>query len=368
MAAESAHQAKPVKAKKTVSKCTLALRLALCLGTLVSLWFVPWIIVKAWLAPLPHSVDEQLQQSLGYGFDGILVYVDTAGQAPAWYSAGWHDRAKRIPADPQAYFKIASISKLYLALAVTQLATTKQLSLDAPVSQYFPELAGKLAYAERITIKMLVQHQSGIANFSDSPGYWQQPNADNADKLAKALALSPAFAPGESTGYSNTNYLLLGMLVERVTGMTHAHYIQHAILQPLKLTHTFASMDEVEPARLMSGYYVGYDADLKTNHYGSMVATAADVGRFIRALHDGSAFSSPQQQALYLSLYPAEHGGLIPGYQSLANYYPEIDTVVVQLINTTNFDGYEWNLSQVSIQRIADILERQRDTVSGLAQ
>jgi hypothetical protein len=110
---------------------------------------------------------------------------------------------------------------------------------------------------------------------------------------------------------------------------------------------------------MMSGYYVGYEEDLKTNDYGSMIATAEDVGIFLRALNDGSVFKEGGQE-IYSSIYVYEHGGLIPGYQSLAEYHKDIDTVVVQFMNTTDFNGYEWNLSEIVINRIVKIVRRNK--------
>ena len=90
-------------------------------------------------------------------------------------------------------------------------------------------------------------------------------------------------------------------------------------------------------------------------NYGSMVATAEDVAVFLRALNDGSLFE-PGGQEVYSSIYKYEHTGLIPGYQSIAKYHPDIDAVVVQFINTTDFDGYHWSLSEIVYNRIIKII------------
>jgi hypothetical protein len=96
------------------------IRIALLVGTTISLFFVPWILVWAWILPLPDTVQEQADEAIDHGFDGIIVYVDQAGKPPAFYAAGWHDRKNNIPANLQALFKIASIGKLYDAVAVTK--------------------------------------------------------------------------------------------------------------------------------------------------------------------------------------------------------------------------------------------------------
>ena len=88
-----------------------------------------------------------------------------------------------------------------------------------------------------------------------------------------------------------------------------------------------------------------------------MVATASDVGKFLRALNDGSVFNEGEQE-IYSSIYIYGHTGLLPGYQSFAKYYKDIDTVVIQFNNTTNFDGYDWNLAEIIFGRIHRILKR----------
>jgi CubicO group peptidase (beta-lactamase class C family) len=327
------------------------------------MWFVPWVLVKAWILPLPNTVQEQVNEAIDYGFDGIIVYVDEAGKPPAFYTAGWKDRNNKLPADPQSLFKIGSISKLYVAVAITKLVNNQRLSLDKTLAEYFPELVGRIENADKITLRLMVQHRSGIPNLTDSPGFWDDPQ-NSQDALELALDLPASFEPDEDYEYSNTNYLLLSKLIDKVVGYSHNKYIKEEILIPLDLSNTFGSLWEVDIDDVMSGYYVGFESDIKTNDYGlngygSMVATAQDVGIFLRALNDGSLFDDGEQE-IYSSIYVYEHGGLLPGYQCLAEYHKDIDTIVIQFVNTTNFDGYDWNLSEIIISRIVKILRNEK--------
>ena len=77
-------------------------------GIISTVALAPWDIVWAWLAPIPDTVQEQVDDAIGHGFDGIIVYVDQTGKAPGFYTAGWKNRENQIPADPNALFKIAS--------------------------------------------------------------------------------------------------------------------------------------------------------------------------------------------------------------------------------------------------------------------
>ncbi|MDT0642806.1 serine hydrolase domain-containing protein [Zunongwangia sp. F363] len=332
-------------------------RIVFILVSIGSLFFVPWILVKAWIMPLPDSVQEQLKEAVDLGFDGIIVYVDEGAKPPKFYAEGWKNRENKIPADPHSLFKIASIGKLYNAVAITKLVSEGRLSLDKTLADYFPELVGRIENASEITLRMMVQHRSGIPNYTNTPNFWVDPPESDKKKLELVLDLPASFAPGEDYEYSNTNYLLISMLIEKVSGTTQFQYIKEKILEPLGLKNTFGSIHDVDMDELMSGYYVGVEEDIKTTDYGSMVATAEDVGIFLRALNDGSLLTEEEQE-IYSSIYKYEHTGLIPGYQSIAKYHQDIDAVVIQFNNTTNFDGYEWNLAEIVYSRVVRIIRK----------
>jgi D-alanyl-D-alanine carboxypeptidase len=335
------------------------LRIVLLSASIGSLYFVPWILVKAWILPLPDTVQEQVDEAIGHGFDGMIVYVDQVGKPPAFYAAGWHDRKNKIPANPHALFKIASVSKLYVAVATAKLVKAGRLSLNKTLADYLPELAARIENAGKITLRMLVQHRSGIPNFTDTPAYWEAPPQSNSENLALVLDKPSDFVPDEKYSYSNTNYLLLGEILDKTLGYSHHHFIKEEILRPLDLNTTYSLLSEANLDSVMSGYYVGYDDDLKENDFinpaGSMVATAEDVGIFLRALNDGSLFKEGEKE-IYSSIYVYEHTGLIPGYQSIAKYHKDMDAVVIQFNNTTKFTGYEWNLAEIVYSRIVKIL------------
>jgi CubicO group peptidase (beta-lactamase class C family) len=337
------------------------LKIVFTVASISSLWFVPWILVKAWILPLPDTVQEQLNEAMNHGFDGMIVYVDLAGKPPEFYAAGWHDRKNKIPAYPQALFKIASITKLYVAVATARLVQNGRLSLNKTLADYFPELVGRIENAEKITLRMMVQHRSGIPNFVDHPDYWKNPPKNKQETLNFALDLPADFEPGKDYGYSNTNYMLISDLIDKVLGYSHQQYIKEEILIPLKLKNTFGSLNEVDLDDVMSGYYVGVEDDLKTEFSGLMLATAEDVGIFLRALNDGSVFN-PGEQEIYSSIYVYEHTGLLVGYQSIAEYHNDIDAVVIQFNNTTNFDGYDWNLAEIIYNRIVKIVRSKKSS------
>ena len=335
-------------------------RIILFIGTAISMFFVPWILIWAWILPLPDTVQEQVNEGIYHGFDGMIVYVDEGDKEPALYAAGWHDRKNKIPADPKALFKIASIGKLYVAVAVSKLTNDKRLSLDKTLADYFPELVGRIENAHKITLKLMLQHRSGIPNFVDHPDFWKNPPNSNEAALELAIDMPASFEPDADYGYSNTNYLLLRKLIDKVVGYNNHQYIQEKILIPLRLNNTFGSLGEVNIDNVMSGYYVGDEEDFKTDEVG-MLATAEDVGIFLRALNDGSLFDEGEQE-IYSSIYVYEHTGLVVGYQSFAKYHKDIDTVVIQFNNTTNFNGYDWNLAEIIYSRIVKIVRSKENS------
>lgn len=337
------------------------LRIIMPLVALVSMVvFVPWGLIWAWGRPLPDTIPAQMQAAIGDGLDGMLVYIDQGGHAPLTYTAGWNNRADSIPVTPNVLFKIASISKLYLAVATAQLVEAGRLSLDQSLAEYLPDFSARIANADQITLRMLVQHRSGIPNFTDHPDYpWSSPFQQNDDTYQLVFDQPADFKPGAKYRYSNTNYLLLGEILDRTLGYSHHRYIREQILEPLGLENTYSLLKEVDINALMSGYHIGYPDDIKYNDFvqpgGSMVATIQDVGVFLRALNDGSLLNEAEQ-AIYAALYKLEHTGLLPGYESIARYHPEIDAVVVQFVNTSG--GYSWNYASINYQRVVKIIKR----------
>lgn len=324
--------------------------------------FIPWVVVRAWLAPLPDTIQEQLDNALSYKLDGIIVYVDQLGKPPAFYTAGWKGREDKIPADPQALFKIGSISKLYIAAATAKIINGKSLSLEDTLAKLLPELAGRIENAGKITLRMLLQHRSGIPDWIDDPSFpWDKSLTDVNEVLELVLDDHSKFEPDSRYDYSNTNYLLIGKILDKTLGYNHQQYIKNEILYPLKLTRTFGLLNEVDPKEVTSGYDSHYDKDIKMLDFvspgGSMVATAQDVGIFLRALNDGSLLTN-EEQAIYSSIYEYGHTGLLPGYQSIARYHKDIDAVVIQFVNTSG--GDTWTISEIVYNRIIKILNKDK--------
>ena len=310
------------------------------------------------LQPLPDTIQAQLNDAIDQGMDGVIICVNQPDDIQL-YSAGWKNRENQIPADPNALFKIASISKLYIAAATTQLIADEKLSLDKTLAEYIPEVSGRIEYADQITLKMMLQHRSGILDYSAEPAVPNETFDDFLSFAARIYDKSAVFEPNKKYQYSNTNFLLIGEILDRTLGYSHHTYIRDELLTPLGLSNTYNIPAEANMEELMSGYLRGYEPDVKDWEFplpgGSMIATAEDVSIFLRALIDGSLLS-PEEQTIYKSVYPYEHTGWLPGYTSIARYHSDIDAVVVQFVNTSGKEIYWLELKRL-YKRIVRILE-----------
>ena len=349
-----------------------ALRIIMPLvAIIIVIVIAPLDLVPSWIVPLPDTVQAQVEDAVDQGLDGIIVYVDQAGEPPAFYAAGWKNKLTQEPADPHALFKIASISKLYMATAVAKLVNNGRLSLDKTLADYLPDLAGRIENADQITLRMMVQHRSGIPNFTDQAAWdWFASQTDSNEALALVLDKPADFEPDDRYSYSNTNYLLIGRILDNVLAYSHHQYINEEILAPQGLTNTYSLLSQVEYDDVVSGYWYEYDDDLRQLDHvipgGSMIATSEDVGRFLRALNDGSLLND-DEQAIYSSIYEYDHDGWVPGYHSIARYHEDIDTVVVQFVSTTGGDtwgaanvigGKTTGIASIVYNRIVRILRR----------
>jgi D-alanyl-D-alanine carboxypeptidase len=298
---------------------------------------------------LPASLQEEMEKAVEGGFDGMIVYVNQSGKS-SFYSAGLNNREKQTLADPHSLFKIASISKLYMAAACSKLVANKKLVLDANLSDLLPEVDGRIEHANEITLEMMLQHRSGILDYAFEPELEGETFDDYMSFMARVYDKEAKFKPNKRYGYSNSNYLLLGEIMDRTLGYSHQAYIQAEILNPLGLMNTYKDYKNSDTTRVMSGYIIGWDPDLKSSDFplpgGNMVATAEDVGVFLRALIDGTLLTK-EEQAIYSSVYEYEHTGWLPGYTSIARYHSDIDAVVVQFVNTSSTEWFWIELERV---------------------
>jgi D-alanyl-D-alanine carboxypeptidase len=206
--------------------------------------------------------------------------------------------------------RIGSLTKTYVSAVVLQLAAERRLSLDDPVARYLP---GIVPGAEQITIRDLLAHKSGLADFDGLPavlapylggnlGYVWAPR----DLIDLAVAQPATSAPGTAFAYSNTNYLVAGLVVEAVTGKPLATVLRTRIFEPLRLRHTVLALTGSAPRPRAHGYTIlpgagRVDVTTLTPYSwaaGAIVSTPSDVAAFYRALLAGRVVAPAQLRAM----------------------------------------------------------------------
>ena len=303
----------------------------------ISAFFIPWEILIMRITPLRAGVQEELNHVVeNNGFDGIMVLVDQGGDINE-YTAGYNNRDEETPADTSKLFKIASIQKLYAAVAAAKLVDDGLLDLDATLVEMMPEYSDGIEYSDQITLRMMIQHRSGIPSYTDDPTYrWDNYPGDDQVMRNHVLGKPANFEPNSSYHYSNTNYLLLGLIMNNALGYHYFDFLKTEVLEPNNFNDTYLSYGDVTPDEVMSGYYDGWGPDVKPNDYG-MVASIQDVAGFLRGLNTGTLLSDSEQE-IYSEIYVYEHTGHIPGYQSIARYNAKTDTVIILFMNTSGSD------------------------------
>jgi D-alanyl-D-alanine carboxypeptidase len=268
----------------------------------------------AWDPALNTHPDGQVFQALlnryaREGLPGVVLLVRTPhGQ---WNGAAGYARIEsRDRMQPTHRHYAASVTKMYIATAVLLLAEDGLINLDAAISQYLPEAVyGRVPNGAAATVRQLLGHTSGIPDFNDVLAYELDTLNDPMgsyppDRLLSYLEDESAFcAPGACYFYSNTNYLLLALLMDHVTGASHAQVISERIIQALGLDATYYKNEPGYPAPpgLVNSYHdlegdgrIMNVSDM-TVHFNGMfigntglIATSADFASFIEALLGGS--------------------------------------------------------------------------------
>ena len=232
---------------------------------------------------------------------------------------------------PGDRFRAGSIVKMFVSVTVLQLAERGRLSLDARLPEVLPaSVTGRVANAADITVRMLLGHRAGIPDWDD-PALDEQVARDPAkvwnvgELLDLAAAKAPLFAPGTSFSYSNTDYTLLGLIIERITGRSWRHEVTRRIIRPLRLTRT--ALPAPGQRSIKGPLAHGYreidgqlvDLNIDPSFAGaaggySLATTVGDLSRFLDALFAGRLFSHRATLRQMLSIAPAQGEGGLVGY------------------------------------------------------
>jgi len=263
--------------------------------------------------PKSALLESLVTEIAGSGIPGIMLTLhDSSGYWSG--AAGYSDLASGIPLHPCNITRVGSIVKTFTAVTILLLQEEGKLHIDDPVSQYLTgnETEG-LENADKSTLRQLMQHSSGIFNYIQSTKF-QTASLNDLDKTWKPDELleyaqnkEPYFSPGTDVLYSNTNYILLGMIIEKVTGKPYYQVFEEILFDPLGLVFTQCAATDPVPDDIIRGYvdfysnrnlinatfYSGWDyftAD------GGLISNTFDLNIFMTALFSGQLLSASSME------------------------------------------------------------------------
>ena len=341
-------------------------------------------------ADLRTTMQRDADALLDYGVPGVLAELDTT-RGDVRVRSGYGDVAARTPVPWNAKFRIGSFTKTFVSATLLQLVGEGRVSLDDPVERWLPGVVrGSGNDGRKISVRQLLQQTSGLPDFlnglpylGDEAGFEKNRFKTVRPQQAVALAMKykPEFAPGTRWAYSNTNYILAGMIINSVTGHPWQQEVRNRIVRPLGLRHTY--LPDTSPF-IPQPHAVGYerfpgpggtpedpkygdpiDATLQNPSWGGsageIISTTDDGDRFLQALVSGKVLR-PAQLAEMQKTVPTDadfrkawpgsryglglvwipnscggswaHGGDIQGFMTRNGVSPDGSRSVIVSINT----------------------------------
>ena len=296
---------------------------------------------------------------------GAIVGIWIPGEGSYVATRGFANPATREPMRVADHMRIGSITKTFTVTALLILVKEEKIVLDDPVSKYF----GFVPNGKAITLRMLADMTSGIFSYTEDEVWVKKLLADPKrtwkprELVDVALAHPPYFEPGKGWHYSNTNTVLLGMVIEKVTGKPIAQVFQEKLFKPLRLTQTVWPTGSGLPAPFAHGFTVqtpdGNKADATFNNpswgftAGQLVSTLKDLRTWVVSYTTGSLITPELQKerTTWVTIPPNTpqkayglgigidrgwlgHTGELPGYNVAAYYLPERKATIVVMVNS----------------------------------
>ena len=301
------------------------------------------------------------------GVPGLAYAVVAEGEIAAVGAHGVVKSGDDTEVTPDTPFLTGSISKSFTALAVMQLVEAGEVDLDSEVSQYLDGFSGRSADA--ITIRQLLSHTSGFSTLQGNASHTDATSGkDELERRVDELAeVTPAYEPDERWEYSNTNYQILGRLIEVVSGQEYQAYVAANILEPVGMEHSFVADGEVHES-MATGHrpWFGTKRPLPENAthrgtapQGGIIASATDLARYMQMMMNGEDdVLSAEGKALMMGPAGAAspfyglgwyvdpgnrsvwHSGSSPGFETLATMVPAERKGVVVLVNGGSGIGF----------------------------
>jgi CubicO group peptidase (beta-lactamase class C family) len=313
-------------------------------------FFVSLQLAAQTIRQLDSIVDAFDKANLFHG----TVLVSKDGRVLLNKGYGLADAEFNRPNDPDLAFQIGSVTKQFTAVAIMMLHEKGKLSVNDKVSKYFPSLNG----ADKITIHHLLTHTSGLYNYTNDTAFWLRDAEFSSapDKMIARFARKPLdFEPGSKFSYSNSGYLLLGYIIEQVSGKTYEQFIRENIFGPLEMSRS--GFDFTKAGNKATGYYDNGAAFIKAfivdssaaHAAGAIYSTTADLYKWVQAIHSQKLLKPESWKTI---LTPVKqnyaygfivqgtgaskeiwHNGGIHGFLSHVVYFPSINASIILLSN-----------------------------------
>ncbi|WUS29356.1 beta-lactamase family protein [Streptomyces sp. NBC_01255] len=294
---------------------------------------------------------------------GVVVALSAPDKGTYIRSFGEADTATGAAMSPGLFMRIGSETKTFTVTAVLELVDEGKVGLDDPISDYVDGVPN----GDKITLRDLAAMRSGLFNYTGDEDFYKALTSDPDRPFTPQQLLDYSFKhpvefqPGEEFQYSNTNTILLGLVVEKAGGMPLHEYIQKNVLEPAGLRHTTFPTDAAFPRPHAHGYTeqtASGDVEDATDWNpswgwaaGAMISNLQDMRSWAETVATGTLLTA-ETQAERLKVYPSStsgdgyglgifdiqgwigHNGSLPGYQSLTIYLPEAQATLVVLLNT----------------------------------
>ena len=295
-------------------------------------------------------------------------------------AVGVSDRTAGTPMKTTDRLLLGSVGKTYVSAVALQLIHEGKFALEDTLDKFFGKEPWfpRLANASGITVRHLMTHTSGIVRYEFNPQFTKDLSANpdkvwtGEDRLAYLFDAKPPFAPGQGWQYSDTNYIVLGMIIERVGKAPYYEQLRKRVLDPHKLRDTVPADKRTVPG-LVQGYagpnnpFGGSDEMIKDGKFavnpqfewtgGGLAVTALDLARWGKIVYEGMAFP-PEMMPKFLDGVPARlgpdakyglgviiqpsplgvtygHSGFMPGYQTELAYFPDLKTSIAVQVNSS---------------------------------
>ncbi len=301
------------------------------------------------------------------------IAISEAGEEVFSHSFGYSRVETGEKAESQTIYRVGSVSKTFTAALVLILKEEGKLQLGDPISNYFDGLPN----GDKITIRHLLIHRSGLFNFTNSDDYtdWMEEEQTREELLNLFRDQEPEFEPAERTEYSNTNFVLLSFLIEDLTDMTFSEALKKKITEPLGLKNTFITDDITNAENHAQSYNFKGEWKASTETHpsvplgaGALSSTTADLNRLLEGLFGGKIISEESLKEMtspvngfgmgifqlpFYDLIMWGHTGGIDGYMSVFAWHED-----KQLAVSANFNGLSMSMNDILIATLSIYLGR----------